>query len=637
MLRTLAVTALVLGVLAIPSGGSAARTDGPVEEAARGSSDPAATTIELPDGLVDVSLQGMPAVEGDRLTFVLTITGSFSDPIQTVMFTAGKGEDLGGSATATSDVDYAYTRRSHTFRSPGQFAIEVPAFDDSAVEGDEYFKVIAASTGAFPPVIFDLRVEGWIIDNDRAPTPELAFDDVSVPEGNTGTTSADFTLSLSPAADRDVEVEYSTCGAGCRPEATADSQDYAARRETIVFAPGETAKTIPVTIYGDTVVEDDEFFYINVLDVTNAGVADPIGVGTILNDDTAAPPALSIDDVAMTEGDAGTTTAVFTVTLTPTSTSLVTVDYSTCGVGCNAAATAEKGEDYEMAKGTLTFSPGQSVETVAVTIYGDVEIEPDEVYYVNLLDPVGATRARKTGVGTILNDDTGSGPPTCNGQWATIWGDGLLVGTGAHDVIVGGAGPDEIRGNGGDDLICGGDGADTIIGGPGNDVMFGEAGDDLIKGLPGDDTAYGGGGDDRIQGNAGADVLDGEDGKDKLWGGIGPDLLSGGAGNDQLHGNAGGDGLVGGPGTDRMWGDAGDDSLLGYAQSDFLYGGIGADTLEGGLGNDRLFGWHDDDLLYGNEGRDQLRGQNGDDLVDGGPDHDWCSVETVMIDCEQPL
>lgn len=223
--------------------------------------------------------------------------------------------------------------------------------------------------------------------------------------------------------------------------------------------------------------------------------------------------------------------------------------------------------------------------------------------------------------------------PTLQGNGA----DNVLVGTPGDDVIFGGGGHDEIRGNGGDDLLCGGDGNDTLIGGSGNDMLFGGPGDDLVKAQRGNDRSYGGPGDDRIQEGPGADYLDGGSGRDKLWGAIGDDTLVGGDGNDQLHGDPGNDVIDGGPGTDRAWGDAGADSIFGGDNSDSLYGGIGVDVMRGGAGNDRLYGWTENDELYGDGGRDQLRGQAGDDLVDGGAAYDYCSVETVWLNCEASL
>lgn len=113
---------------------------------------------------------------------------------------------------------------------------------------------------------------------------------------------------------------------------------------------------------------------------------------------------LSIGNVALTEGNTGTRTASFTVTLSGSSAQTVTVSYATA----NGSATA--GSDYIATSGTLTFDPGVTSLTISVTVNGDTVIEPDEVFYVNLSNASpGAELSDGQGVGTIRDDDT---PPT---------------------------------------------------------------------------------------------------------------------------------------------------------------------------------------------------------------------------------
>ncbi len=112
-----------------------------------------------------------------------------------------------------------------------------------------------------------------------------------------------------------------------------------------------------------------------------------------------APPALTIDDVAVTEGDGGAVTATFTVGLSFASENTVTVYYATS----NGTATA--GKDYTAAQGTLTFAPGQTSRTLDVTVLGDLAIEPNETFTVTLSSPNHATIADGSGLGTILDDD----------------------------------------------------------------------------------------------------------------------------------------------------------------------------------------------------------------------------------------
>ena len=92
----------------------------------------------------------------------------------------------------------------------------------------------------------------------------------------------------------------------------------------------------------------------------------------------ATPPALSINDVTVSEGNAGTSTGTFTVTLSAAAASAVTVNYAT------ADGTATAGSDYVASSGTLTFSAGQTTKTIAVTINGDATVESDETFVVNL-------------------------------------------------------------------------------------------------------------------------------------------------------------------------------------------------------------------------------------------------------------
>ncbi|MDF1860220.1 MAG: Ig-like domain-containing protein [Verrucomicrobiales bacterium] len=126
---------------------------------------------------------------------------------------------------------------------------------------------------------------------------------------------------------------------------------------------------------------------------------DPIGAGSIAIDGINQDDTLSINDVEITEGDTGTSILTFTVTLARTANDTVTVQYQTFN---NIAAA---GSDFQTTNGTLIFNPGDSEETVAVTINGDSTPEDDETFEVRLSNPTNAIVGDGTGVGTILNDD----------------------------------------------------------------------------------------------------------------------------------------------------------------------------------------------------------------------------------------
>src|SRR5439155_67330 len=102
----------------------------------------------------------------------------------------------------------------------------------------------------------------------------------------------------------------------------------------------------------------------------------------------------------VTEGDALTTDAVFTVSLSNPSSQTITVNYAT------ANGTATAGSDYVAESGTLTFAPGQTTRTIAIVVNGDTLNEPTETFFVNLSAPVNATIADNQGLGTILDNDS---------------------------------------------------------------------------------------------------------------------------------------------------------------------------------------------------------------------------------------
>ncbi len=165
--------------------------------------------------------------------------------------------------------------------------------------------------------------------------------------------------------------------------------DYQANGGTLSFAAGETTKTVTVLVNGDALDEIDETFTVNLSNAPNATITDDSGLGTITDDDTA--PALSINDVAVTEGDSGTTSATFTVSLSGPSGRPISVDYAT------ANGTAIAPADYAATSGTLNFAAGDTTKTVTVLVNGDTLDEVNETFAVNLAKPVERDDRRPPG------------------------------------------------------------------------------------------------------------------------------------------------------------------------------------------------------------------------------------------------
>lgn len=125
------------------------------------------------------------------------------------------------------------------------------------------------------------------------------------------------------------------------------------------------------------------------------------GTVSLAGSTSAAPSqvSISIGDAQTPEGDSGTRPLVFGLTLSEASRASVFVSWRT------RAGTATSPEDYVTASGLVQFAPGETQKTVQVLINGDTKVEPDETFFVDLSDPVGAVIARGTATGTIQNDD----------------------------------------------------------------------------------------------------------------------------------------------------------------------------------------------------------------------------------------
>ncbi len=347
-----------------------------------------------PPPLPSLSIGDATVTEGNSGTVTAQFTVSLStgsSQTVTVNYATANG-------TAQAGSDYVAASGSVTF-SPGsvQRTINVTVNGDTVVEPNETFSVnLSAPTNA---TLADGQGVGTITNDDTASLPTLSINDVTVTEGNSGTVTAQFTVSLSAPSTQTVSVNYATANGTAQA-----GSDYVAASGSATFSPGSVQQAINVTVNGDTVVEPNETFSVNLSAPTNATLADGQGVGTITNDDTASLPTLSINDVTVTEGNSGTVTAQFTVSLSAPSTQTVSVNYAT------ANGTAQAGSDYVAASGSATFSPGSVQQAINVTVNGDTVVEPNETFSVNLSAPTNATLADGQGVGTITNDDTASLP-----------------------------------------------------------------------------------------------------------------------------------------------------------------------------------------------------------------------------------
>lgn len=322
-------------------------------------------------------------------------TGSVQNPTLTLATpsgTAAQGAPFSQTLSTTGGVaPYIYQLETGSFPSGitiSSAGVVSGTTSDAPGNYPVTLRVTDSSTG--PGTYFE--VENYTLTVSSL--PNLTINNVPANEGNAGTTSFSFTVSLSaPAGPGGVTFDIATANG----TATA-SVDYVASSLTSQTIPaGSSTYFFTVLGNGDLLNEPTETFFVNVTNVVNATVVDGQGVGTITNDDPL--PSLSIDDVAVVEGNSGTVNAVFTVTLNAASGQTVGVNYAT------ADGAATQPADYTSTSGTLTFTPGQTTRTITVPVIGDTVPEANESFVVNLSGATNATISDNQGQGTITNDD----------------------------------------------------------------------------------------------------------------------------------------------------------------------------------------------------------------------------------------
>lgn len=241
-----------------------------------------------------------------------------------------------------------------------------------------------------------LAIDDISVTAHGVPVSGLHVDDVTMTEGNSGTTSFDFTVSLeNPAPTGGVTFDIATM------DGTATSpSDFTARSLSGVTIPaGSQSYTFSVLVNGDTLFENDEAFSVKVSNVVGVPIVDGDGSGTILNDDSGV--FLSISDAFNNEGNSGTTPFQFTVSLSQAAPAGgVSFDITTSDGTANAPS------DYTANSQIGVVIPaGETFVNFSVLVNGDLTPEADETFNVNVTNVSNALVTDAAGVGTILNDD----------------------------------------------------------------------------------------------------------------------------------------------------------------------------------------------------------------------------------------
>src|SRR5262249_528026 len=154
--------------------------------------------------------------------------------------------------------------------------------------------------------------------------------------------------------------------------------DYQAASGTLTFAPGETSKTITISVNGDRLGEADETFVVNLSSPNYGTITDSQGVGTIWDDELH----ISISAVIKKEANRNKTP------LFPAPVRLSAPYGQPVPMASrteNGPATTSDG-DYVAQTGTITFAPGETTKTITIVVKCDNKKEADESFYVDLFE-----------------------------------------------------------------------------------------------------------------------------------------------------------------------------------------------------------------------------------------------------------
>ncbi|WP_016951078.1 Calx-beta domain-containing protein [Anabaena sp. PCC 7108] len=315
--------------------------------------------------------------------FTLTRTGSTTSALTVNYTTAG---------TATNGTDYSNLTGTVTFAAGSNTAtVTVNPIDDTIVEGTETAILnLAAGTGYTLGTVKSATVN--IADNDLPPLPviTIAATDANAAEP---TNPGVFTLTRTGSTTSALTVNYTTAGTA------TNGTDYSNLTGTVTFAAGSATATVTVNPIDDTIVEGTETAILNLA----AGTGYTLGTAktaTVNIADNDLPP-LPVITIAATDANAAepTNPGVFTLTRTGSTTSALTVNYTTAG-------TATNGTDYSNLTGTVTFAAGSATATVTVNPIDDTIVEGTETAILNLATGTGYTLgAAKSATVNIADND----------------------------------------------------------------------------------------------------------------------------------------------------------------------------------------------------------------------------------------
>jgi CSLREA domain-containing protein len=301
--------------------------------------DVVSSTANGPHGTSEFSATA-PIVTAPTVQFS-SATYSVAEGGVSVLITVNRTGDLSGTTTvdyatsngtAVTPADYTAASGTLTFGplvASQSFSVFIA--QDNITEGPETVNLTLSN-----PQVATLGTQSTAVltITDDEMTPTISINDVSQNEGNALTSTFAFTVSLSNPSASTVTVNWTT-----NPVTAAAGTDYATSSGTVTFMPGVTSQPVNVTVNGDTTFEPNETFTVDLTMPSGATIADNQGLGTIVNDDSAAVADLSLAKTAQESQNQVTYTIVVNNLGPNTATNVTMTDVLPVGVNYVSAMT----------------------------------------------------------------------------------------------------------------------------------------------------------------------------------------------------------------------------------------------------------------------------------------------------------
>ena len=331
-------------------------------------------------------------------------------------FTVTRAGDLGSAALVdwslsgiANAADFAASSGTLNFaEGEASKTLTIQVNGDLQVEADETFTVTlnnARLGDGTPQAVVDGTAAGVIRNDDQGFS--VNAEQASISEGNSGSKTVVYTIVRNGDLTGSATVDYQVTGSN-----GGDAADTIGGLPTgsLIFAPGQSERTVSFTLRGDTRAEANEAFTLT-LSNPSAGVLIKASDSTLVsNDDTNFGISAQ---AAQNEGATGDVSEfTFTVTRSGVTTGTGSVQWRLDpATGINASdfqgSQDALGNNAGLPSGTVNFAANQTSQTITIRVRGDNAVESNESLQVSLFNPVGGTiEAGEGTAGTqVVNDD----------------------------------------------------------------------------------------------------------------------------------------------------------------------------------------------------------------------------------------